>query len=58
MVLYICKKCDRHFNRKFLYKQHLNRKTDCRNTNIGGSKTNKKIEHKCEKCDKNFSSYG
>lgn len=58
MVQYICEKCDKQFDRKFLYDQHNNRKTDCSNDTRKkkfGSKTAKKIEYKCKKCKNNFS---
>jgi hypothetical protein len=57
MVLYICKKCDKEFNRKFLYNQHQNRKTDCsieKSKNAHGSKTNKKKDYICKKCGGGF----
>ena len=52
MVSYTCEKCNKIFDRKFLFDRHINRKTDCTNS---GSKTSKPIDHKCKKCKKNFS---
>lgn len=52
MVEYQCKKCSQYFNRKFLYDQHCNRKTNCNNN---GSKSSKKKINKCNKCNRIFS---
>jgi Zinc finger, C2H2 type. len=53
MVEYSCKKCGKKFDRKFLYDQHRNRKTDCRNdSKENGSEL---VEHRCKKCEKKFS---
>jgi hypothetical protein len=52
MVKYVCKKCNKTFDRKYVFDRHNARKTSC----VFGSKTNKKLtENKCEKCDCAFS---
>ena len=41
MVLYICKKCNKHFNKKQCYDVHTNRKFPCSYEDI----TNKKLDN-------------
>ena len=50
MVLYICKKCNKHFNKKQCYNVHINRKFPCSyediidETNISNICNNKELE--------------
>ena len=50
MVLYICKKCNKHFNKKQCYNVHINRKFPCSyediidETNISNICNNKEQE--------------
>jgi hypothetical protein len=53
--MYTCNRCKKNFDRKSNYDQHLNRMKKCKIIkSIGGSKTNKKITHKCPKCNAGF----
>ena len=56
MVLYICNKCNKNFNRKQSYQAHINRKYSCiltenLNTNLELEKNNKQYEEKCNKLE-------
>ena len=48
MVLYTCEKCNKEFNQKSNYLNHINRKKPCI------SNENNIIIYKCEKCNKEF----
>jgi hypothetical protein len=54
MVEYICKRCNESFDHKAVYEKHINRKYKCV-PQMYNSKTNKRIEHKCVHCKRNFS---
>jgi hypothetical protein len=57
MVLYVCNKCNKNFNRKQSYQAHINRKFSCiltenLNTNLELEKNNKQQnEEKCNKLE-------
>ena len=57
MVLYKCNKCNKEFNRKSNYINHINRKFPCNNLVIDNiilneSSVTEKQMYKCEKCHK------
>lgn len=55
MVIYKCHICDREFDRRHCFNNHLSRKTPCIKQ-FGSSKTNKKLfDPKCIKCGRIFS---
>lgn len=54
MVEYTCDRCGMKFDQKIVFDRHLKRKAKCPKKKFN-SKTNKKMEHKCGHCKRNFS---
>lgn len=51
MVRYVCQKCSKIFNKKFLFDQHNNNKYPCSKKN---NNNNRIITYECKHCYKNF----
>ena len=53
MVLYICKKCNKHFNKKQCYNVHINRKFPCTYEDIIDETNKNNTNNTSNLCNKN-----